>query len=102
MDNSGYEADEKGSVHLQSIKRIKENDNLKVRQSKDTYTNRYLKIVISYSKMLFFLIKLCQNQGDDTLKNHVEVNMKHGNNEEEYGHNQVTMCNKNSNIRGFA
>ena len=40
MDNPSYEADEKGSVHLQSIKRIKEPDNLKVRQSNDTYTNR--------------------------------------------------------------
>ena len=42
MDNPSYEADEKGSVHLQSIKRIKEPDNLKVRQSNDTYTNRSL------------------------------------------------------------
>ena len=98
MDNSGYEADEKGSVHLQSIKRIKENDNLKVRQPNYTYTNKSL---VQFTRSLFvfynviFSIKLCQNKGDDTLKNHVEVNMKHGNYEEEYGHNQVTMCNKN-------
>ena len=54
MDNPSYEADEKGSVHLQSIKRIKEPDNLKVRQSNATYTNRsqIYKIVILCSKML--------------------------------------------------
>ena len=53
-------------------------------------------------KNVIALIKLCQNQGDDNLENHVEVNMKHVNTEEEYGNNQVTMCNKNSNIQGFA
>ena len=53
MDNPSYEADEKGSVHLQSIKRIKEPDNLKVRQSKDTYTNRYLK----FTRSLFHILK---------------------------------------------
>ena len=46
------------------------------------------------------LITLCQNQGDNTLKNHVELNMRHGNNEEEYGNNQVTMCINKSMIRG--
>ena len=55
MDNSGYEADKKGSVHLQSIKRIKENDNLKVRQSKDTYTNRYL--IRQFTRSLFHILK---------------------------------------------
>ena len=56
MDNSGYEADEKGSVHLQSIKRIKENDNLKVRQPNYTYTNKSLNSQdrYLYSTMLFF------------------------------------------------
>ena len=93
MDNSGYETDEKGSVHLQSIKRIRENDNLKVRQLNDTYTNRSLNRYFLL-KNVIILIKLCQNQGDDTLKNHVEVNMKQANNEEEYGNNQVTMCYK--------
>ena len=48
------------------------------------------------------LIKLYQNQGDDNLENHVEVNMKHVNTEEEYGNNQVTMCNKKSIIWGVA
>ena len=52
MDNPSYDADEKGSVHLQSIKRIKEPDNLKVRQSNDTYTNKIYKIVMLCSKML--------------------------------------------------
>ena len=99
MDNSGYEADEKGSVHLQGIKRIKENDNLKVRQSHETYTNRSLNINLqnSYFLLTIFivLIKLCQNQGDDTFKNHVELNMKQVNGEEEYGNNQVIIYDSN-------
>ena len=104
MDNPSYEADEKGSVHLQSIKRIKEPDNLKVRQSNATYTNRSLNLQDCYVvfKNVIALIKLCQNQGDDNLENHVEVNMKHVNTEEEYGNNQVTMCNKKSIIWGVA
>ena len=58
MENPSYEADEKGSVHLQSIKRIKEPGNLKVRQSNDTYTNTsldcyfVLKNVIALIKLL--------------------------------------------------
>ena len=51
-------------------------------------------------KNVIALIKLCQNQRDDNLENHVEVNMKHVNTEEEYGNNQVTMCNKKSIIWG--
>ena len=61
MDNPSYEADEKGSVHLQSIKRIKEPDNLKVRQSNDTYTNTSL--VRKFTRLLCCVQKCyCFNQ----------------------------------------